>query len=240
MTSGQNTVQPVPSSRFVGQFYGHFLLCAEMFDGAFFAMGLSEVRATDPSHRLLLESAFGAIVDSELQLSAPRLSVGVYLGFCNAMNWANVMAEQAAGSSVCCVSCICVTKPAFCQAFSAHGCDSASAAGRVSYLFGLKGPCCSINTACSSSLVALDTGFANISLHKCQHALVAGVNLQLHCASWVALGTLNALAPDGQCKTFDASADGFGRAEAVGAVVFTANSAQGVLLLATAVNQDGR
>ena len=113
MTSGHNTVQPVPSSRFVGPFNGHFLSCAEMFDGAFFAMGLSEVRATDPSHRLLLESAFGAIVDSELQLSATSLSVGVYLGFCNAMNWANVMAEQAAGPSVCCMCCVCVTKPAF-------------------------------------------------------------------------------------------------------------------------------
>ena len=33
-----------------------------------------------------------------------------------------------------------------------------------------------------------------------ESAVVAGVNLQLHATSLVALGSLNALAPDGQCK----------------------------------------
>ena len=95
--------------------------------------------------------------------------------------------------------------------YSAHGSGSSAAAGRVSYLFGLKGPCFSVNTACSSSLVALDAGLANLRLHRCECALVGAVQLQLEPGSWVAMGALNALAPDGQCKTFDSRADGYGR-----------------------------
>lgn len=114
-------------------------------------------------------------------------AAAVFLGFCNDSNWAHVQRDRGVAST----------------AFSAHGSDSSSAAGRVSYLFGLKGPCWSVNTACSSSLVALDSGYTNLTLQRCEQALVAGVNLQLHAASWVSLSSLNALSPDGQCKTFD-------------------------------------
>jgi acyl transferase domain-containing protein len=55
------------------------------------------------------------------------------------------------------------------------------------------------------------------------------------------------LAPDGRCKTLDASADGYGRAEAVGvmllqplAAVASAAAAPLALLAGSAVNQDGR
>ena len=68
--------------------------------------------------------------------------------------------------------------------------------------------------ASSSSLVALDAGLANLRLHRCKAALVGAVQLQLESGSWVAMGALNALAPDGQCKTFDSKADGYGRSEA--------------------------
>ena len=58
---------------------------------------------------------------------------------------------------------------------------------------------------------------------------------------------LDALSKDGQCKTFDASADGFGRSEACGAVVVKrlsdveeAGSSVLGIVRGSAVNQDGR
>jgi acyl transferase domain-containing protein len=53
------------------------------------------------------------------------------------------------------------------------------AAGRISYVFGLKGACLSIDTACSSSLVGTHYGAHEIIAGGCSHALAAGVNLTL-------------------------------------------------------------
>ena len=54
------------------------------------------------------------------------------------------------------------------------------AAGRVSYTFGLKGPCVSIDTACSSSLVGMHYGSRDVADNVCDRALAAGVNLTLN------------------------------------------------------------
>ncbi|MFV2110446.1 polyketide synthase, partial [Micromonospora sp. LOL_015] len=46
-----------------------------------------------------------------------------------------------------------------------------------------------------------------------------GVNVMLSPYSFVLLSKFRALAPDGRCKTFDASADGYGRGDGAGIVV---------------------
>ena len=187
---------------------------------------MCQTRATDPSHRLLLATAFTtATLGAYTRKSMFDASIGMFLGFCNDSNWEQVQQDRDMHSSV----------------FSAHGSDSSSAAGRVSYLFGLKGPCFSVNTACSSSLVALDSGHSSLALRKCDRALVAGVNLQLHITSWNHLTSLRALSPDGLCKTLDSRADGFGRSEAWGAVMLELNpGSKSISLAGIAVNQDGR
>ena len=50
------------------------------------------------------------------------------------------------------------------------------------------------------------------------------------------------LSPDGRCKTFDASVDGFGRGEGCGAVFLTTKHASNTIaeLVTSGVNQDGR
>ena len=54
------------------------------------------------------------------------------------------------------------------------------AAGRVSYSFGLKGPCVSVDTACSSSLVGMHYGARDMTDNACDRALAAGINLTLN------------------------------------------------------------
>ena len=55
----------------------HFVIGAELFDSALFAMGSVEVHCTDPSHRVLLEMGYGACVQAgENRQSLVRTETG--------------------------------------------------------------------------------------------------------------------------------------------------------------------
>ena len=233
LTTGHNSVQQLPAERFDLQSssyetlyvqQGHFVAGAELFDHQFFGMSSAEVKATDPSHRILLEAVLRASVQAgHSKGTLLSTTTGMFLGICNVWDWAMLQRDISARIGV----------------FSAHGTDGGSAAGRVSYLFGLKGPCFSVNTACSSSLVALNAACQNLQQRTCMRAIVAGVCLQLHAWSFGAFCALHALSADGQCKTFDARADGYGRSEMCGGIVLEHESAI-VTIGGSAVNQDGR
>lgn len=51
--------------------------------------------------------------------------------------------------------------------------------GRLSYTFGLIGPCVSTDTACSSSLVAMHLAHKAILNNDTQAAVVGGINIML-------------------------------------------------------------
>ena len=238
MSQAHNSVQRIPAQRFdVGAAvqaapellyvqHGHFVAGAELFEARLFGMSPAECHATDPSHRVLLEAVLGATVQAgHSKGSLLGTATGMFLGICNVADWSSVQRDTAAKPSV----------------FGAHGSDGGAAAGRVSYLFGLKGPCFSVNTACSSSLVALDAACQNLQLRTCTRSLVAGVCLHLHASSFMGMCALHALSGDGQCKTFGSSADGYGRSEACGAVLLEQlSSSMAVRVEGSAVNQDGR
>jgi acyl transferase domain-containing protein len=97
------------------------------------------------------------------------------------------------------------------DAYAHHGNVFNAAAGRVSYVLGLHGPSMAIDTACSSSLVATHVACQSLRSKECDLALAGGVNLVLSPLTSVRLARARMLAPDGRCKTFDASADGYGR-----------------------------
>ena len=77
-----------------------------------------------------------------------------------------------------------------------------------------QGPCISIDTACSSSLVALTYAASALRHDSCGAALAAGVNLPMIAETTAIFAAAGMLAADGRCKVLDASADGYGRAEA--------------------------
>ena len=137
--------------------------------------------------------------------------------------------------------------PRVIDAWSAAGGHTSVAPGRVSYLLGLSGPSLAVDTACSSSLVAVHLAVRSLLAGECDMALAGGVHLLLFPQALVASTKLGATAPDGRCKAFDASADGFGHGEGCGIVVLKRLSdarAAGDRVLAvirgSAVNQDGR
>lgn len=99
-------------------------------------------------------------------------------------------------------------------AYTVTGNGLAFLAGRVSYTFGLTGPCVPTNTACSSSLVATHLASNSISHGDCRMATASGVNAILVAESgFAAVTQVRALALDGRCKSFGAEGDGYGRGE---------------------------
>src|SRR5262249_6725268 len=92
------------------------------------------------------------------------------------------------------------------------------AAGRLSFTLDLQGPCLIVDTACSSSLVAVHLACRSLRARESDLALAGGVSLILSPEGMAAVACTQTLSPDGRCKTFDASANGYVRGEGCGLV----------------------
>ena len=127
--------------------------------------------------------------------------------------------------------------------YSATASSASVAAGRVSYTYGLNGPSLSVDTACSS-LVGTHLAMQSLSARECITSFSVGVNLTLAPDTGQIFKQAGMLALDGRCKTLDASADGYVRGEACGALCIARFDGSGavafVQLQGSAVNQDGR
>lgn len=75
-----------------------------------------------------------------------------------------------------------------------------------------------LDTACSSSLYALHLACQAIHFGDCSAAIVAGSNLILTPECQIFSSALGAVSPTSKCHTFDASADGYARADGIGAI----------------------
>ncbi|KAI8473972.1 MAG: thiolase-like protein [Monoraphidium minutum] len=193
----------------------------------------------DPQQRLLLEAAaeallpFGASAAGAGSGDAGAAAVGggacgVFVGI-SSMDYQKLAARYERAVT----------------AYSATGVSLSVAAGRLSYTFGLRGPALAVDTACSSSLVAAHTAALSVGAAQCGRALVAGANLALFYDTPAMFKRAGMLAEDGRCKTLDAAADGYVRAEAVGVMLLQPLAGGGsaaplALLAGAAVNQDGR
>lgn len=204
----------------------------DRFDAAFFGISPREATTMDPQHRLLLEVAHEAL-DSANQLRDrfEENSTGVFIGLTNSDY--SLLLKMAAGD-----------RPL--DHYFVTGTALNAAAGRISYLLGLRGPSVAIDSACSSSLVTVHLACQSLRSGECAMAVAGGVNLILTSDASAALSRTGLLAPDGRCKTFDASADGYTRSEGCAMVVLKRlDDAQRdgdpilALIRGSAVNQDG-
>nr|VFK24457.1 MAG: malonyl CoA-acyl carrier protein transacylase [Candidatus Kentron sp. MB] len=211
--------------------HGGFLSELDRFDPRFFGISPREAVDLDPQQRLLLEIVWEGLENAG---QAPdRLSgasVGVFIGA--------VATEYG--------SRIVYGYPENITAYTFTGNSASVLAGRLSYVLGLQGPTLALDTSCSSSLVAVHLACQSLRTRESELALAGGVNLLLSPESMVTISKLQALSPDGRCKTFDASADGYARGEGCGIVVLKRLSdamANGDNILAvirgSAINHDG-
>src|SRR5690606_5436797 len=127
------------------------------------------------------------------------------------------------------------------------GNTSSVAANRLSYFFDLHGPSMAVDTACSSSLVAIHQACRAIVTGETSLAIAGGISLHLHPYGFITFSKASMLSPDGRCKAFDASGNGYVRSEGGGLFLlknYDQAVADGDRILAiipgSLVNTDGR
>src|SRR5262245_48264086 len=211
---------------------GAFLQNTDQFDPQFFGISPREAVDLDPQQRLLLEVSWEALENAG---QAPNRLAGSRTGVFIGIGQNDYSQLQLKSGDL-----------ARLNAYMATGNGLSYASGRLSYVLGLQGPNLAIDTACSSSLVAVHLACQSLRNAECNLALAGGVHLNLSPEITIILSMTRALAPDGRCKTFDASADGFSRGEGCGVVVLKRLSeavAGGdnilALIRSSAVNHDG-
>ncbi|MFB1483784.1 SDR family NAD(P)-dependent oxidoreductase [Corallococcus sp. RDP092CA] len=211
---------------------GAFLSTRSEFDADFFGISPREAASLDPQQRLLLEVSWEAL--ERAGMAPDRLSgslTGVYVGLSTG-DYARLLDTRP---------------PESFDAYAFSGTAHSMAAGRLSYHLGLQGPSVALDAACASSLVAVHLACQALRGGGCDLALAGGVNRLLSAHFHLNFSQGRMLAPDGRCKTFDASADGYVRGEGAGIVVLKrlADALRDqdpivAVIRGSAVNQDGR
>lgn len=210
---------------------GGFISDIDKFDAAFFGLSPSEAEMMDPQQRLLLESTWHALEHSGIPASElDGSNTGVFIGIST-----NDYQELQ------------LADPNALNPYTGPGKAYSIAANRISYFYNFNGPSLAIDTACSSSLVAVHQAVQALRRGECSAAVAGGVNALITPTTTIALSQAQMLSPDGHCKTFDASANGYVRSEGVGTIVLKKLSdaiKDGNQIFAvikgSAVNQDGR
>ena len=143
--------------------HGGFVAGAQRFDARAFGVSPAEAGAMDPQQRLLLEVRYEALHGG----GARRATLmggdgGVFLGI-ERPDWALAQPPSARGS-----------------VYAVTGDNVSAAAGRVSFVLGLQGPCSSVDTACASALAAVHGGAHAVRGGECgERALALAVSLKL-------------------------------------------------------------
>lgn len=249
LCSGTDATRTVPETRWNAAKYrdpnpakagkmvtdrGGFLSEIDQFDPQFFGISPREANLLDPQQRLLLSATWEALEDGGIPAeTVAGADVGVFIGGFTL----DYQLLQNQGRT---------SRFRF-KTHSATGMMMTMLANRISFAFDFRGPSMAIDTACSSSLVAVHLAALSIWNGECDLALAGGVNVIIGPNTAIAESKSGFLSPDGRCKAFDESADGYGRGEG-GAVVIIKPLAQALSdgdkiyaqILGSAVSQDGR
>ncbi|KAI1734298.1 KR domain-containing protein [Xylaria scruposa] len=218
MRKGTGQTPKVPASRFnidahihsnndrpgsFGVLGGYFLKddLAD-FDPGLFGMTPIEAMWMDPQQRKLLEVVYEALESGGISLEKISGTRTAVFAASFTADWQQMAFKEHS----------------FRHSLAATGVDPGIISNRISHVFNLNGPSIMCNTACSSSVYALHNACNALRNYETEGAIVGGVNLIITVDQHMNTAKLGVLSPTSTCHTFDASADGYGRADAVGAV----------------------
>lgn len=245
LRNGVDAITEVPSERWdINTFYhpeaatpgkmntrwSGFLEQVDQFDPSFFGISPREAQQIDPQQRLLLEVTWEALENAGIvPESLAGSQTSVFIGISNA-DYHRLLYKDLSRI----------------EAYSGTGTASSIASNRLSYVLNLSGASVAIDTACSSSLVAVNLACQSLQTGESNLCLVGGVNLILSPEPTITFSQAQMMSPEGRCKTFDASADGYVRGEGCGVIVLKRLSDAlrdgdniQAIIRGSAVNQDG-
>lgn len=216
LSSGEDMVTEVPAHRWdyqqnygdalndptkTNSKWGGFLNNVDTFDAGFFNISAREANLMDPQQRLLMEIVWKTVEDAGYDpLASSDTGIFVGVGF----NEYQTLIQ---------------TQKKIFHGHIATGNSHALLANRISYFLNWHGPSEVIDTACSSSLVAIHRAMTALRNGECNMCIAGGVSLMLNPDTFTITSQLRALSPDGRCKTFDKSANGYVKGEGIGAVL---------------------
>ncbi|KAI6009612.1 putative nonribosomal peptide synthetase [Pisolithus orientalis] len=176
-----------------------FINGIDQFDHLEFGISAKEAAHFDPAIRLTLEAAHAALQDSGIDYRGSN--TGVFFG--NLLTTTDELDDDRYEINN----------------YNGVGRCVSIRANRISFTFDLRGPSLTVDTACSASATAIHLALCSIKLGEIDQALVVGANTIINPEHTVSFSKLGVLSPTGSSKSFDASADGYARAEGVAAIL---------------------
>ncbi|MBM3553017.1 MAG: hypothetical protein FJX45_14945, partial [Alphaproteobacteria bacterium] len=223
-------IEPAPAERFDAalRIHGGFIPDVAGFDPAFFGMPPGEAATMDPRLRLLLMSAYRALVDAGHAPGALRQSrTGVFVA---AQDDEYIKTLEEAGVDV-----------------SDRYAQRCLLANLISYTFDFRGASEVVDAQCAGAAVALHRAVSALRAGEIDQALVCAATLLLRHEPFALLTQSGQLSKTDRVRAFAPDADGHLRAEGVGAVLLKPLPlalADGdniyALIRATAVNYNGQ
>ncbi|RAL13936.1 polyketide synthase [Aspergillus homomorphus CBS 101889] len=210
--------------------HGYFLQQdISQVDISFFGMTKVEASKLDPQQRLLLEVVWECMENAG-QRDWRGTNVGCYVGSFGE-DWLDLASKDTLAI----------------DRYRVMSAGDFALANNVSYQYDLRGPSVVFRTGCSSSMVALHEACQALYSGECSSALVAGTNLIMTPTMTTTMSDNMVLSPSGICKTFDDAADGYGRGEAINAILIKPldaalrdGDAIRAVIRSTSVNCDGK
>nr|P9WET1.1 RecName: Full=Non-reducing polyketide synthase Preu7; Short=NR-PKS Preu7 [Preussia isomera]UNY67720.1 polyketide synthase Preu7 [Preussia isomera] len=185
--------------------FGCFIDEPGLFDASFFNMSPREALQTDPMQRLALVTAYEALERSGFVANRTAASnahrVGTFYGQASD-DYREVNTAQE-------ISTYFITGG--CRAFGP---------GRINYFFKFSGPSYSIDTACSSGLATIQIACTSLWAGDTDTAVAGGMNVLTNSDAFAGLSQGHFLTKTpNACKTWDAEADGYCRADGIVSIV---------------------
>ena len=210
---------------------GYFIDNLQEFDNTFFGISPKEALLMDPQQRLALEATWEALEDAGIPpQSLARSNTAVFMGV-NSEDYGKLILEDLPGI----------------EAWMGIGTAYCGIPNRVSYTLDFRGPSTAVDAACASSLIAIHHARQALLARESDVAIAGGMNALCAPSLTRVLDLAKTISKDGQCRSFDDAASGYGRGEGVGTVVMKRmsdavrdNDNIVAVLKGSAVGQDGK
>lgn len=206
------------------------------FEPEFFGFTPRDAAVIDPQLRHLLECSWEALEDAAIDPARPAGPIGLFVGVgVSEYLLSNLLKNQG------------VVDQHGLDKLLQLGNDRDFIASRIAYALDLRGPCVGIAAACASGALSVHSACQSLLGRECRVALAGAASLQVPHGVGYLYEEGGLSSPDGECRTFDADAQG--TVPSSGTAVVTLMRLDDAIaegrsiyatILATAYNNDGR